>query len=346
MLQEKEKSIYIYSQRYRADRRYIERIGFIGLMKLSTGKKRNVLPHENTLHAPKLDRLNLMRRVKANLEPIFVLYEDSDSIVLDILKKMCLKAKPFINIEQDGIRHRVWRLGNAFYIKKIEKLMQPKDIFIADGHHRYETAVNYFNEIRNKNLPEGLKRDAEYVMAYFVELNDEILTILPTHRLIKYTGTMKKDDILKRISEFFHIEKIKNMRLALSKLKQHDKTCGFVMYLAGRSFYILKLKDRDTTEHFIKNSSREWKRLDVTILHLFLLQHVLKIRDDDDNVEFLKDAGEAVNLINKGKYKIAFLLNPTKILQVKRIARLGEKMPRKATYFYPKPLSGLVINKF
>ncbi|MBI5144006.1 MAG: DUF1015 domain-containing protein [Candidatus Omnitrophica bacterium] len=334
MIQDRKEAIYIYSQTYRQNAKYVERIGFIALMKLSVRKKKNILPHENTLLAPKLDRLNLIRSVKANLEPIFVLYEDRSHRILDALKRFCRENRPFIDIEIDKVVHRVWRLADPDIIRRIQKFMQAKDVFIADGHHRYEAAFTY-----------ALETKAAYLMSYFVELNEKMLTVLPTHRLIKDIGILKKEDINSRLSKFFDMEKTSNLDSLVSKLNAMRELSVFGAYLGEGIFHILKLKDARISDRLIKNHSKDWKRLDVTILHLFILEYVLGIRDDDDNVEFIKDPKEAARLVNKGKYKIAFYLNPTKVGEVKRIAKLGERMPRKATYFYPKPLSGLVINR-
>ena len=313
----------------------MERIGFIALMKLSPGGKVNVLPHENTLLAPKLDRLNLIRSVSANLEPIFVLYEDRPHKVSNILKKFCRGYKPFVDIEYDKVSHAVWRLTDAGMIRRIDRFIRAKDIFIADGHHRYEVALTYAIEMRRPT----------YLMSYFVELNEDILTILPTHRLIKDVGVLKTEGIINSLSKFFDIEKVSDLDSLVSVLNAGKEAPIFGAYLGKGIFRILKLKSVKIAGRLIVNHSVDWKRLDVTILHLFILEYVLGIRDDDDNVEFINDPEEATRLVDKGRYKIAFYLNPTKVREVKRIAKLGERMPRKATYFYPKPLSGLVINK-
>lgn len=345
LVQDKKNAVYIYSQRYSEGGARVDRIGFIALMKLRAGNRRSALPHENTLLAPKLDRLNLMRSVRANLEPIFVLYEEKGHNVLNILKGFCSVNKPFIDIDIDDVKHTLWRLNEGRLLRRIRRLLRPKDIFIADGHHRYEVALTYSLEIQNKNLPQKLKRNSGYIMAYFVELNDRMLTILPTHRLIKDLGILKKEDIKKHAAKFFGIKKIPGIEPLLDELGKLANSCAIGMYLGGGEFYILRLRNPKVLDALIKNNSSPWKRLDVTVLHLFLLEYVLGIRDEEDNVDFVKDAARAVGCVDKGKYKIAFFLNPTKLSQVKEIAKLGERMPRKATYFYPKPLSGLVINK-
>ena len=339
-------AIYLYSQKYKYEDKWIERIGFISLIRLEMGGKKKVLPHENTLKAPKMDRLNLMKSVAANLSPIFMLYEDERDKITGILKRTVSSKKPFIDINIDNIRNRVWKISGKGDIGKIKEFMKNKDVFIADGHHRYETAVNYAALIENSGAPQSLKNNSKYALAYFCKLDDRSLTILPTHRIIKDIGRLSRDLILKRLGEFFAIDEYGSSGKLVSALKGSRGYHAFGMYMGGKKFYCLKLKDEKTAHSAMGKGSADWKNLDVAILHLFIIQNILDIRDEDDNIEFIKDAGEAVKSVAKGISKLAFLLNPTKVTEMKKVAEHGEKMPRKATYFYPKLLSGLVINKF
>ena len=329
-------SIYIYSQGKKYDGRYIERPGFISLMELELSGSKSVLPHENTLKAPKADRLSLMRSVKANLSPIFLLYEDDKNEIGTIMKN-AMKAEPFIDLKIDGVRNRVWKLWQKPAIERIKRAMAAKDLFIADGHHRYETAKNYANETGSEA--------AKYTLAYFCKLDDDSLTIFPTHRLIKDIGALKAENILAKLKKFFDIREFYSIKKCMEALKYLKKRHAFGMYLGGKKFYCIKFREDDAAEAFMGRGSKDWKSLDVSILHLFIIQNILAIRDEDDNIEFVKDAGEAVKAVDAGRFGMAFLLNPTKVSQVKKVAEHGEKMPRKATFFYPKPLSGLVIRK-
>lgn len=344
MVRDGKDAIYVYSQKYREGAKVIDRIGFIALMSLREGRKK-VLPHENTLLAPKMDRLDLMREVKANLSPIFVLYDDNAHTILKILKKTSSSKKPFIDIQFEGIRNRAWKLDDEARIKKIRLIMRNANTFIADGHHRFEVTRMYSKELGNTKAPKALRKSAGYVMVYFVESKEDMLTVLPAHRLPKDIGCLKQDEILKRLGKFFIVEKAGSLNTMMSKMNTLSNAHAFGMYLGRGRFYVLKLKKMDALNGAIKNKPKAWKELDVTILHLFIFQHVLDIRDDDDNVEFVTSPRRAAQFVDKGKFKVAFFLNPTKVAQVKRIASLGEKMPRKATYFYPKPVSGIVINK-
>jgi len=346
LIKDQQPAVYIYSQGYKFEDRSIERIGFISLMELDFKNKKAILPHENTLKAPKMDRLNLMRMVKANLSPIFMLYEDKSRTINKLLEKFCKTQEPFIDIKIDGVRHRAWKLIDKNTIEIIKAFLDKKNIFIADGHHRYETACNYAAEIENSVAPQELKDNSKYLMAYFCELDDETLTILPTHRLIKDIGNLNKEDILRKLEKFFIVEDALSSKRLLLRLRALKGYHAFGVYLGEGAFFVIRLKKDNLAEPFMGKNSKYWTALDVAILHLFVIQNVLALRDEDDNIEFVKDAPDAFRSVDSGKFKMAFFLNPTKVSQLKKVAEHGEKMPRKATYFYPKPLSGIVINKF
>lgn len=344
LVQDEKDSIYIYSQIYKDGGRRIDRTGFIALMSLDEGNKK-VLPHENTLLAPKMDRLDLMRKVKANLSPIFVLYEDAQHNILKILKRTAAHNKPFIDISFEGIKNRAWRLDDKSDIKKIQDIMRKSNTFIADGHHRFEVTRMYNKELLASGSSQPLSGNSGYVMVYFVESKEDMLTVLPAHRLPKDIGALKGEEIIERLKKYFIIDKAQSLNTMMKRLSGMSGKHAFGMHLGSGRFYLLKLKSMKPVDEVIKNKPKEWKKLDVSILHRFIFQHVLGIRDEDDNIEFVKSPKETASLVDKGDFKVAFFLNPTKVAEVKRIARIGEKMPRKATYFYPKPVSGIVINK-
>jgi len=338
-------AIYIYAQRYKVGAKAIEQIGYIALLGLEL-KGNKVLPHENTLALPKEDRLKLIRQINANLSPIFVLYEDKIHALTKIMKTFMSKNKAAIDIEYDGVRHRVWKVEDNSIIKKMERVMAPKDIFIADGHHRYEVSRMYFNEAKLRDLPKDIKEASGYMMVYFVEMDERMLTVLPAHRLVKDMNGLDEYWILQRLGKYFSISKVGSVKTLLEKMKKSAKSHVFGMYLGGKDYYLLHLDSEKDSDKAIKDKPLAWKRLDVSILHKFIIQHVLGARDDDDNIEFLKSAEETVKAMKAGKFEAAFFLNPTKVSEIKKIARIGERMPRKSTYFYPKQLSGLVVNKF
>jgi uncharacterized protein (DUF1015 family) len=342
LVPDEHEAIYVYSEQHKEGAKTVDRIGFISLIELDmSGKK--ILPHENTLAAPKLDRLDVMRALKANLSPIFVLYDDASNRVLSIMKK-AMRKKPVIDANFDNVKHRIWKLTDPKDIQAIQKQLKDRNVFIADGHHRYEVARTYCREIQKKDAPKELKQAAKYMMAYFVSSDEKMLSVLPTHRMIKDMNGCTAGDIIDLASAYFSFEKVGSLSSLLAKMDKLSSSCVFGMYIKG-SLYLLKLKDKKAADKVIKDKSKEWKSLDVAILHHFLFRHVLGIKDEDDNIEYTKDASEARSSVDKGGFKAAFILNPTKVSQIKAVARLGECMPKKATYFYPKPASGLVVNR-
>lgn len=345
LIQDKKPAIYIYTQRYIYGGKTIDRFGFISRIGLDLGRKTKIKPHENTLLAPKLDRLSLTRATKCNLSPIFVLYEDKGRKVRSVLRSFISKNKPAIDVNFQDVNNKVWVMDDPALIKKVEKVLGRSDVFIADGHHRYEVARMYAREIEKKKVPASEKENSKYTMAYFVESEEKSLTVLPAHRAVKDMGGLSKADAIKKLEKYFAIEKTGTLSKTMSRLKFLSGGHAFGMYTGGGDFYILRLRDVKYSDDAIKDKPLDWKRLDVSILHLFIFQDILGISDSDDNIDFFKSPADTVSAVRSGKFKIAFFLNPTKAWQVRRIAHIGERMPRKATYFYPKPVSGLVINR-
>ncbi len=345
LIQDKEPAIYVYAQEYSHKKKNKGGLGFIACMKIEDPGTSRVLPHEKTFAKPKEDRLNLIREVNANLSSVFTLFEDEAGEVAAVLRQV-LKEKPAIDVKQEGVRHKLWKLKDRAAVSKIQKLMSGKDIFIADGHHRYEVATMYRNEMRSK---EGPGKGYDYVMMYFSPMDEKILTILSTHRLIKEIG-MDIEELLKRMEAYFDIKVLKNAKQLFEEMNAvKSDEYAFGIYYKNKSFYLLKLKKDINPDSAIKeNRSSEYKRLDVAILHGLIFDNILGLKEkiaDAQNVIYTRDEDYAIDEVNKGTCEAAFFLNPTRVSQVRDVARIGDKMPHKSTYFYPKLLSGLVINK-
>jgi len=350
LTQDKRDSLYIYQQDYNFKGEIKRRLGFVSLMKIENPSKSRVLPHEYTFAKPKKDRLELLKATKTNLSPIFSLFEDKNLSITNILKEKTDK-KPIIDVEQDGVIHKIWRLSEPETIKTISDLMKKKQIFIADGHHRYEVALNFrsLNRKRSKGIKK--ERDSDYIMVYFSNLNPEALTILSTHRVVK---SIKKAFSFQRISseleEYFYVDKFSNKNEMLSRLEEaQNGEAVFGMYYKDKGFFCMRLKNKDLLGNRItQDIAHHGKWLDVTILHRLIFDRILKAKEKvekRDNVVYTREADYAIRLVDEKGYQIAFFLNPPKIEQVKDIARSRERMPRKTTYFYPKLLSGLVFCK-
>lgn len=329
---DKKDTFYIYVQDYVYQKEKKTRYGLIALMKLENFSSGKVLPHEITSGKPKEDRLKLLETVKANLSPIFTIFPDDKKQIREILINQT-KVKPLFDFKSQGVRQRLWGLSDKKVITKIQRLFESKTIFIADGHHRYEAALS-------------LRPIYNYIMIYLVGLNDHGLTILPTHRLVKLPYKIKREKLLEELSKFFKIEKMDMPSAMFRKMKKQNKNNKiFGLFLGSKNYFILKLNKLNRFDKNIK----VLQNLDVSILHNIIFEKILKVESakfDSHVISYTRDVNLAFASVNKHKYNLAFFINPTKLSEVKDIALAKLKMPHKSTYFYPKPLSGLVINKF
>lgn len=363
LIQEEKEVIYIYKQAYYFESSYKIRTGFVALIKLEDYEKGIICPHEETLSKPKVDRLILIRTCRANLSKIFALYQDSQFVINQILEEESNKTSPIIDtIDYQGIRHMVWIISDRVVQTKIIKEMAPKQIFIADGHHRYESALNFRNEMRGITGDYSDRYSYNFVMMNFINMEDPNLTILPAHRLIRGLK-IDVNHLEKKIDYYFNI---KSLNFSSHKATDWQKDSLFYemkmrnstehvfgMYIPSVfKYYLLVLKDHKIMNKLIpdKKKSLVWKKIDVVILHYLLIEYILelktKILEHEHNILYIKDKEEAFKLLEEGKYQLGLFINPTKIEEIKAIAINQEKMPGKATYFYPKPASGLIIYKF
>jgi len=358
LIKESAESIYIYEQGYHTKNGELKvRRGFIALTPLHDFKSRKIFPHENTLSKPKEDRIRLIRACKGNLSQVFALYFDGAKRVDAILEEVSSMQPLFDLTDGYGIIHRFWSFKDTKTIRMIQNIMEGKELLIADGHHRYEAALNYRNE-----RMEGLKNftgkeDFNYIAMMFVNTEDSGLSILPTHRLIYNLSNFNGEKILRKVGEYFEIESFPYREAELEKFIKNLSSSGekhpaFGMYIEGiNRFYLLTLKNRKLINRlFTEDKPEEWKELDVAILHTVIIENILGISLDkqagEDNIVYVKDEKEAIRKVKEENFQIAFILNPTKISQVKNIALKGLRMPQKSTFFYPKLLTGLVMNLF
>ncbi len=346
---DKKPAIYIYEEKYLYKGKAKSRIGFISLLRIEDPKTSLVLPHEYTFSKPKEDRLNLIRATKANTEPIFCIFEDDGNMVLNVLTSYAKRHDPMIDIPFEGVEHRIWNLTDPKIIKKIENGLSKKQVFIADGHHRYEVSLAFRDEMRRK-LGRKRAKKFENIMVYFSALADDNLTILSTYRVVKNIGNKKWDEIERALKRYFDITNVKTKEEVFTALDREAAGYTFGMFFKNGRFYVLKLKAESVLSAVIKEAkSSEWRRLNVTVLHFLVFDHILHIdrfSSNDENILYTRDEDYAIQKVAKGGCEAAFFQLPTKMSQVRDIAKKGDRMPHKSTYFYPKPLSGLVMNRF
>ena len=317
-----------------------------------------ILPHENTLSKPKADRLQLMRACGANFSQIFCLYDDPEKGVPELLNQHISANAPDIQVEAiEGITERLWVMSDPVIITEIQESMAQKKLYIADGHHRYETALTYRNEQIEKNPHHTGNEPYNYVMMMMVEMDDPGLLILPTHRIICGIKDIESKEFLRRAGKYFHIEEYdfcgtgrmersEEIDAVLKKKGLHS----FIYYDGGyKSFFVLSLMDPDIMKERLPDHDESYRSLDVCILHTLLIEPILGIGKEQlasqDFVRYTHDISEGVGMVEDGICQMAFFMNPTTVKQVKDVSLAGEKMPQKSTYFYPKLLTGLVLNK-
>jgi len=334
------------------------RWGLIALVHIEDEGSGLILPHERTFSAHKDDRLKLMRACSAQFSQVFGLYEDPENRVINHCKES-VDLPPQIEFDfKDGTSHQMWIAQNPSIFKKVADAMYDKSILIADGHHRYESSRNFRNIMRARYGRRPPNRAYEYVMMYLTNMDDVGLTILPSHRLVKRCTGFQIDPFLEKIKQWFEITAIplsesnkspeySNFRLSLEENGQITSAIGFHCHMDNKS-YLLCLKP-GVRDEMGEDLHLSLKKLDVLVLSRFILQKSLGFSKEDlDNEEifhYQSDMTRAISMVDSGTYDMVFLLNPTKIDQVKEAASNSLIMPRKSTYFYPKVLTGLVFNK-
>ncbi len=351
-------AFYIYEMEYGSGESVKKLRGLICLVRIEDYDSGVVKPHETTLSGPKTDRLNLLRACKASFSQIFSLFPDPRGTVAGVVN--AVGGKPDREVKcNDGVTHRIWPLTGAGDIETIVRELADKQIFIADGHHRYDTALNYRNERRKQAGSFTGEEGYNYVAMFLARIEDPGLTILPAHRalfnLTDFDPAKFEDDL----NRYFNIERIdfdkrseaKDLSTILDTMKHRaDRAHVFGIRVRGEhSYYLLTLRNEADMDDLLPAKSPAYRKLDVSILHHLIIDRLLGVRMETHklglNIEYIKDAEEADQRVHDGKAEIVFFMNPTKVREVQDVAASGERMPQKATYFYPKLLTGLVIHK-
>ena len=349
LVQDERPAVYFYSQQYTVRGEKKTRLGFISLLRLGDEKSSSVFGHENTHQAAKQDRFKLVKQVKANLSPIFIIFLDKKRIIQRIFQKYFPAQKPFIEVVDDEKTvHKLWRLNEPDILKTIESSMNNENMFIADGHHRYEVSCAYRDLMREKLGSEFTgEEDFNYCLAYFTNTDYRGLSILPIHRLLKLDSRLDLNDFMSKCKEYFDIDQLKDRARFFFLMEKAGCSEHMLGVYIDKKYFLLRLKNVKMLDKLIADKPKEYRALDVAILNYLVLKNILKL--DLDNLTTIKyspDPYELMDQVDSDSANIAFFLNPVKIQQIINIANSGNKMPPKSTYFYPKVLSGLVVNKF
>lgn len=336
--QDEKPCIYFYKQDYKYQGQKYTRTGFLGLLKLGEDSGVKILPHEHTHAAAKTDRLALWSTLKSNLSPIFVGYADKAGKIERIFFKELAAQKPYLEaVDHDKVKHTIWRLENLESIEAIVNVIDGQNLFICDGHHRFEVA----NQIRREALKKVKKSKGtesyNYVMTYFTNMDSKDLQIFPIHRIVK-----KFPISVNLLEQYFRIDKIKNRvdwLVLLARAGQNEHAFGLYN---KQGMFLLRLKNKMLIDKMVKEGSKDYRGLDAAILKAFILDQVGVASED---IVYSKDPDEVIQAVNEGQAEAGFILNPVQVAQLRAIALNDERMPPKTTYFYPKVLSGLTIYK-
>ena len=359
LAQESEPCVFAYSQKFTvpgSNSKVLERRGFIGLGGLHDYSENVVFRHEQTLSKPKSDRLNLLRATRAHFGQIFMLYSDPGLTAEKLLFDE--DAIPDIEVTDEyDVLHRIWKINDENTINILTSELADKKLIIADGHHRYETALNYAKEHapaqpatseRNSySLPQPPYPEAA-VMMTFVNMDAEGLVILPTHRVVFGLSHFDPAALIEQAKAYFDVEQIASSGTEelLAKLAAAGKGKTALLAVTKSGNYLLKAKP-DAIARTLGGYSERQRQLDIVQLHGLVLEQLLAITPEaireQTNLHYLRDAGEAVEQVARGDADVTFLMNPVTMDQLREVAFAGEVMPQKSTDFYPKLLSGLTI---
>ena len=358
--QDEKESFYIYGQDFEIEGKKLFRFGFIGLIELedfATGESHSepfagVLQHEETLPKDIVDRLSLCRSSMANFGQIFVIYPDKEGSV-DAILEQNMKKDPVADItDTAGVRHRIWAVNDTDDVAAVTKNMASKYVIIADGHHRYKTALQLSRE--NPEL-----ESAKYRMLTFVNISNPGLVVLPTHRLVRNLEVFDKEKLLEDIKQYFELEIFDNkndMFNLMDKMFAKNKH-SFGLFMDDGNYYAFTLKDMEIMGSLLADKSAELRSLDVAILHALILDKMLGIDKEKllqgtvkggGFVSYIKGIGDAVDesiKAVKGTSQAVFFMNPTRVEEVEAVSNNFECMPQKSTFFHPKIWTGFTINK-
>jgi uncharacterized protein (DUF1015 family) len=362
LAQEPDPCVFAYSQTFAVPGSpsgtptFCERRGFIALGELYEYSANVVFRHEQTLSRPKSDRLNLLRATRAHFGQIFMLYSDPGASAERLLFDSA--AAPDIEVTDEyEVVHRVWRVSDPATINLLTAALDDKKLIIADGHHRYETALQYAREQAPEETPQPAKRPAGFppqpprpeaaAMMTFVNMDQGGLVILPTHRVVHSLPGIDPAGFLEKIRAWFTVEPLADGSpdTLLARLREAKGKPAFIAVAASGKY--LLTANPEATNDAIKDVSERQRSLDTVQLHSLILEKALGISPEairnQTNVRYLRDAAEAIDQVARGEADIAFLMNPATLAELREVAFAGEVMPQKSTDFYPKLLSGLTI---
>lgn len=344
-----EEGMYLYEEEFlsQVDQGQSRKVlGLVCRVRLEDFANGVILPHEETLSKAKEDRFRLLSATRCNFSSIYSLYRDEGGVTRQRLLNLKETCPPRYEFSDGLVTHRLWVINDPVAIQALEEDFAGRKLYIADGHHRYETGLRYRDTLEEQGtyLP-----GASYTLMTLTDMADPGLTVFPTHRLVRGVEGFEESALLAACQEDFILEPQQNRadsEKALENLYQEGKH-AFALY-SGREWTVLTLKDPAVMEALLPGTSPAYRTLDVSILHSLVLERLLGIDKENmasqKNLTYTRSAEEAQRSVDQGESQCCFLLNPTRVEEIGQVAQNGEKMPQKSTYFYPKLITGLVVN--
>jgi uncharacterized protein (DUF1015 family) len=341
VVQDQQPALWVLEQDYTGpDGRRRTRQGFLARVRVENYGAGRIRPHERTHPGPKEDRLRLTRATKANLSPIFSLFSDPAGAAWNALAPITGEAPWGQSKEDDGTESRIWRVADPEAIATVKSALADAELLIADGHHRYETARIYADEV-------GGEGEHQYVLMCLVALQDPGLTVFPTHRLLKGLTPDQEEALAAAIRRDFDVEELADLDQLAPQADPDAITIGYIDSHSQRPF-MLTLKDPAIADAALPDHAEPYRQLDTAVLEALILKGALGMSDEDidhlNGLGYARDSDQALELVRSGEYDAAFLMAPTPIEQVQAVAAAGESMPPKSTYFFPKVPTGLLFN--
>ncbi len=357
-------NIYVYSQEFLVPGTHTRRtrIGFIALTRVENYDAEVVFRHEHTLSGPKADRIELLRQTRAQTGQLFFLYDDRARQIDTWLEQIARTSAPSELLDEFGVMHRLWPVSDRAFVKRIQVAMLEKKLVIADGHHRYETALNFRNECRARAGKTDPQAASEFAMATFINTHSRGLTILPTHRLVSRLAHFDFDRFRANLTPLFdwysypfanaeeRATAYEEFRKDLERPNHGRRAFGVypgAIHSGAGAFYLFALQRHADLETLLPDVSEAQRGLDVVLLHRLILEKGLGITLEavatEKNLSYEREMDVAIAAVDRGEAQLAFLLNPVRVEQVTKIALGGDVMPQKSTDFYPKLLSGVAI---
>ncbi len=344
-------ALYLHDHYFSHSGSQYYRRGLVCLVKLEEWSKLVVRPHEDTLSGPKSDRLNLLATLQANTSPILSLYQDQNNTIAKVLETKSQSEPMFTINMDDGEKHLLWAVSDENAIGQIRRNLANQPLYIADGHHRYESALAYRDK-RHANETVSGQAPYDYVMMNLVSFTDPGMLVLPTHRLLNGIPEEALQSLLPKLADVFKVEEIPfaaSSDQQIKDLQAGNKEKIIIAGLKDRTFIVLYCDDFGALSRMIPGRySDVYKKLDVSIIDHVILDHILGINQPGSSITigYDHDHQDTINRVSNGEYQLALIINPVKPETIKAIADARERMPKKSTYFFPKAPAGLVFYQF